>query len=265
MVPRTSAPIAAVLLFYATGCTGPPAPRSALDPSLAACIPPDSALIAGIDAATVRTSPLYSSLPAGVRALAVQFDGITSALAAYNGKDLLVAARGRFPSPAPGAAMLAPDLALFGSPLQIAAATAQYHLGRAEAHAFQTPALLAQAESVAAGAPVWVAALGNAPLPLTGNAANLTQILRQASFVTFTARTAAGLALELRVSAPDSSAARTIEETLRADLTLAAAGEAKQADVAAALRAAQVTRTGSEVRVTLAVDDTVAARLLALF
>jgi hypothetical protein len=52
---------------------------------------------------------------------------------------------------------------------------------------------------------------------------------------------------------------------LRADLTLAAAAEAKRADVAAALRAARVTRTDREVRVTLAVNDDVAGRLFSMF
>jgi hypothetical protein len=80
-----------------------------------------------------------------------------------------------------------------------------------------------------------------------------------------TARTGAGLWLELRALAPDANAASAIEETLRADLTLAAAGEAKRADVAGALRSAGVSRADREVRVTLTVSDDVAGRLFAMF
>ncbi len=227
---------------------------------MAACIPTDAVLIAGIDFDALRASPLYSKMPAAANALAAQLDGVSSALAAFNGKELVVGVRGSFKAPPEGAATIAPGLAFIGSPEQVSAATAQYKSGRSGA-----PALLAQAESVAAGAQLWAAAQGNARLPLTGNAANLAGILRKAEFVTLTARTGAGLALDLRASAPDANAAQAIEETLRADLTLAAAGEAKHADVAGALRSAQVTRADREVHVTLTVSDDVAGRLFAIF
>lgn len=242
------------------GCRkAPEAPRS-IDPKLAACVPTDTVLIAGIDLDALRASPLYSKMPAAANGFAAQLGEVSSALAAYNGKELLFALRGKFKRPPAGAAMLAPGIALIGSPEQFAAAQAQYKSGRTGA-----ATLVAQAESIAAGAQVWIAARGNVPLPLTGNAANMVGILRKAEFVTLTVRTGAGLALELRAIAPDANAASAIEETLRADLTLAAAGEAKHADVAAAMRAAQVTRVDREVRVTLAVSDDVAGRLFAMF
>jgi hypothetical protein len=247
--------------FGATvGCRKAPEAKPAIDAGLAACIPPDATLIGGVDLAALRASPLYSKMPPAANAFAAQLGGVSSVLAAYNGKDLLIALRGNFKAPPEGAATLAPGLALIGSPEQMAAATAQYKSGRAGA-----PALLAKAESVAAGSQVWIAARGDIRLPLTGNAANLTGILRKAQFVTLTARTAAGLAFELRAFAPDANAASAIEETLRADLTLAAAGEAKRADVAMALRSAQVTRADREVHVALTASDDVAGRLLAMF
>jgi hypothetical protein len=247
-------------LGASVGCRKAREAKPAIDAGLAACIPPDAALIAGLDLAALRASPLYSKLPPAANAFAAQLGGVSSALAAYNGKELLVAVRGNFKAPPDGAAILAPDLALIGSPEQTAAATAQYKSGRTG-----VPALLAQAEPLAAGAQLWIVARGDARLPLTGNAANLTRILRQAQFVTLTARTGAGLSLELRGLAPDVNAASAIEETLRADLTLAAAGEAKRPDVAEALRSAQVTRADREVRVTLTVSGDVAGRLLAMF
>jgi hypothetical protein len=247
-------------LGVGAGCRKAPEARRAIDIRLAACIPPDAALVAGVDLDALRASPLYPKIPPAAKAFAAQLGGVSSTLVAYNGKELLVAVHGNFKAPPAGAASLAPDLALIGSPEQMAAATAQYKSGRTGA-----PALLAQAESLAAGAQLWIVARGDARLPLAGNAANLARILRKAEFVTLTARTSAGLVLELRAIAPDSNAASAIEETLRADLTLAAAAEAKRADVAAALRAARVTRTDREVRVTLAVNDDVAGRLFSMF
>jgi hypothetical protein len=255
-----SAIAVAALVCAAVGCNrAPEAPRS-IDPKLAACVPTDTLLIAGVDLDALRASPLYSKMPAAANAFAAQLGGVSSVLAAYNGKELLVGLRGNFQTPPAGAVVIAPGIALAGSAEQVAAARAQYKSGRTGA-----PALLAHAESVAAGVQVWIAARANAPLPLTGNAANLAAILRKADFVALTARTGAGLVLELRAIAPDANAASAIEETLRADLTLAAAGEAKRAEVAAALRAAQVTRTDRDVRVTLAVNDDVAGRLFAMF
>jgi hypothetical protein len=257
VVKLASAVAVAALVCAAVGCRRTPEAPRAIDPGLAACIPADAALIAGVDLDALRASPLYSKMPAVANTFAAQFGGVSRALLTYNGRELLVAVRGSFQAPPAGAAMLAPGLALIGSPEQVAAATAQYKLGRTGA-----PALLAQAESVAAGVQVWIVARGDARLPLTGNAANLAGILRKAEFLT---RTAAGLVLELRASAPDANAARAIEETLRADLTLAASSQAKRADVARALRSAEVTRADREARVTLAMSEEVAGRLLAMF
>jgi hypothetical protein len=249
------APLALCWLTFACH-TRPPAASRAVDASMAACIPPDSVLIAGIDLAALRSSPLYSSIPAAA-AFAAQFAGVTSAVAAYNGKDLLVIARSPSHTTPAGAVVLAPGLALYGSPEQTAAAKTQYESGAAGA-----PGLLAQAESVASGAQVWIAARGNAPLPLTGNAANLAAILRKAEFVTLSARDSAALALQLRAAARDVNSAAAIEETLRADLTLAAAGESRHADLAAALRSADVSRQDREVTLSISLSNQIAGQVI---
>jgi hypothetical protein len=226
-------------------------------PDLAASIPPDSSLIAGADLAALRASPLYPKLPPAARAFLAPFEGVSTALAAYNGAELLVAARGVFPSPPAGAAMLAPDIALFGSPQRVAAARAQYNTGRSGA-----PQLLARAEAASPGKQLWIAARGDRPLPAAGNVANLIAILRNATFITLTARAGTDdVAFELRAFARDENAARAMEETLRADLTLAAAGEARQAGLAKALTAAQVSRAGGDVRLSIRLTNDDAAQL----
>lgn len=101
-------------------------------------------------------------------------------------------------------------------------------------------------------------------MPLTGNVANFLGILRKARVVTLTVRRSGALEFDLKASAPDENAARAIEETLRADLTLAAVGEAKRPDVAARLKKAEVTRDGLMVEVRFSAPDDVAGRLLGL-
>ncbi len=260
VVRIASVVIAAALVCATAACRKAPQEKRAIDTGLAACIPPDAVLIAGIDLAALRESPLYSKMPPAANAFAAQLSEVSSALVAYNGKELLAAVRGGFKAPPAGAAAIAPGLALIGLPEQVSAATAQYKLGRTGAQA-----LVAQVEPLADGAQFWMAARGDVRLPLTGNAASFVGILRKAQFVTLTARMGAGLALDLRALAPDANTAQVIEETLRADLTLAAAGEAKHADVAGALRSAQVMRTDREVHVTITVSDDVAGRLFAMF
>jgi hypothetical protein len=247
--------------FAAAGChSAPSVARIGIDPAMASCIPPDSVLVAGLNLDQLRASPFYAQAPATIGALASAYADVSSALAAYNGKDVLVVARGRFHAPPAGAVIVAPGLALYGSAQQTAAASAQYKTGHGGA-----PDLLAQGEAVAHGAQVWIAARGNAPLPLTGNAANMMRILRKARFLTLTARTGAVLALELRATAPDANAAQAIEETLRADFTLAAAGEARRPDVAAALRTIQVTRDDVQARAALSIGGEAFSRLLSIF
>lgn len=226
---------------------------------LAACIPADSALIAGADLSALRASPIYSALPQKSRDFLAQFAAVSFALGAYNGRDLLVAARGDFRSLPPGAEILAPDIALFGSQRQIAAARAQYGTGKTGA-----PELMARAGAVNADAQLWTIARGDAPLPLSGNAENLARVFRNAAFVTLTARLRNDVTVEVRASARSESAARFMEETLRADLTLAAAAEQKQPALAGALRSVQVTRAGSEVVLDLTLSAQAAARLLEL-
>lgn len=101
-------------------------------------------------------------------------------------------------------------------------------------------------------------------MPLPANIASFVGILRKARVVTLTAQRTGAMEFHLRASAPDENAARAIEETLRADLTLAALAEAKRPDVAALLKKAEVTREGLMVDVRFSAPDDAAARLLGM-
>jgi hypothetical protein len=230
----------------------------AVDPEAASCIPAGTLVLAGVNLDGLRAAPLYSKLPAAAVAMAGAFTEASSALLAYNGKDLLAIARGSFPKAPAGATLAAPNVALFGTPQLVAAAIAQRRLRTAG-----VPALLARAESIASGQQIWVVMQGGVAFPLSGNAANLNQLLRNAESASVTASFSSGLALEVTAIGRTSDAARNIEETVRADITLAAAAEARQPDLAKLLRSIRIDREDRSVRIALSADQDAAAKLLA--
>jgi hypothetical protein len=250
-------PTAIALVCSLPGCR-PSTVAHAIDPEAASCIPADTLALAGVNLDRLRAAPLYSKWPAAAAAMAAAFAGASSALLAYNGKDLLAIARGRFAEAPAGATLAAPNLALFGAPQLVAAAMAQRRSRTAGA-----PALLARAESIAAGRQVWIVIQGGVPLPLSGNAANLNRLLHNAESATMTANFDSGLALEVTAIGRTTDAARDIEETVRADITLAAAAEARQPDMAKLLRSIGIDREDRSVRITLSADQDAAAKMIA--
>lgn len=232
-----------VLLPLATACGSHRAPHAIADET-AVCVPPDTVVLAGLRLEKIRNTPLYPALPATWRALLEPLRDATDLLAAYNGRDLLVIARGRFASAPPGAVLLGPTLALAGSPAAIQAATAQRATGRTGA-----PALVAQAES-AAGKPIWLVVQGRTSLPLTGNLANLNRLLRLVDYATLTADFNSRVDIRVKASCPTPEDGRQLEEALRALITLAAVGT-RDPDLVAAFQSAQVTREGSTVQLAI--------------
>src|ERR1039457_5336168 len=162
---RLAAPLSLALLA-ACRTSGPTA---AIDPALSARVPAATVALAGIDLDRLRASPLYARLPPVDLAFLGPFDHAHGVLIAATGVELLTIARGVVP----GATQLAPDLALWGAPALIAAATA----------APPPAGTLGAAESVAAR-PIWVAVRGGVTLPLEGNLANVNNLLRGAEYVT---------------------------------------------------------------------------------
>jgi hypothetical protein len=216
-------------------------------------------VLAGVDLDRLRPTPLYSKLPAAALTIIGSLSSASSALLAYNGKELLVVAQGRFAQPPPGATLAGPNLAVFGSPDLVTAAIAQHRTGATGA-----PRLAALAEPIAAGHQIWIVVQGGAPLPLTGNAENLNHIIQNANSVTLTANVDSGLALTITALGRTAASAQTIEESLRAEITLAAAAESRQPDLANLLRSIQIDRDDRTVRITLSTDAAAAAKLLEL-
>jgi hypothetical protein len=215
---------------------------------MAAAIPADTALLAGLNLDELRASPLYPKLPLAVRAILEPFRDAAYLLLASNGKDIAAIARGRFRQAPPGATLVAPGLAVAGR-----------QDGRNGA-----PDLLARAASLAAGRPIWMVARGGITLPFTGNAANLNRLLRNTEYAAIAARIGSGIEIDATAVGRTTEAAREVEENLRAILTLIAAADARQPDLVALIRSIRISREDRTVHGALSAGPDAADRLLRL-
>src|ERR1019366_2595663 len=116
---------ALVALAAAISCRPINAPAG-VDRDMAASIPADTLILAGVNLDGLRASPLYPKLPPAARALAEPLGDARYLLLASNGKDIVAIAHGRFREAPPGAALAAPGLAVSGSPDSVRAAIAQH-------------------------------------------------------------------------------------------------------------------------------------------
>jgi hypothetical protein len=226
---------------------------------MATSIPPDTPILAGLNLDELRASALYSKLPPAARALAEPLRDAGYLLVASNGKDIVAIARGRFREAPPGATLVAPGLAVSGSPDSVRAAIAQHKTGREGA-----PDLLARAASLAGGKQIWMVARGGIPLPVAGNAANLNRLLRDTEYAAIAARIDSGIEIEATAVGRTAEAGREFEENLRAILTLTAAANARHPDLVALIRSIQIRREDRTVRAVLSGGPDAVAHLLGL-
>lgn len=197
-----------ILLIALTACNSAETGRTTVDPALAALIPPDSTMLAGVRMADIRATPLYKKMLAGQRlarldefARQTGFDprrDVRELLVASNGKDSLVAARGTFnvhvfegmtrstykgftlyTRDRGGVALIDNSTAIAGTLEAVRAA-----LDRRESGNRSGPVeLLARARQIPPENQVWSVANGfdnllTGRIPETGNAANAGRILR---------------------------------------------------------------------------------------
>ena len=200
---------------------------------MAASIPADTLILAGLNLDELRASPLYPKLPPAARALAEPFRDAAYLLVASNGKDIAVIAPGR--------------------------AVTGHKTGRDGA-----PDLLARAASLAGGKQIWIVARGGVPLPVAGNAANLNRLLRNTEYAAIAARIDSGIEIEATAVARTAEAAREFEENLRAILTLTAAASARQPDLVALIRSIRIRREDRTVHAALSAGPDAVASLLRL-
>jgi hypothetical protein len=224
--------------------------------SMVSCVPPSTSLLAGIDLDRVRSSPLYPKLPPAVTAIVEPYREAHSLLLASNGRNFMIIARGPFQHPPAGATVVNRDLAVAGDPEFVSAALAQQKTGKSGA-----PDLVADAATISQGNQIWVVARGGVALPLTGNAANLSRLLRNSEFGAVSLRLEDRVILAATVLGRTPDAARQVEETLRAAITLAAAGESRQTDLQTLLKSIQLVREDRIVKATVNATPEVLTKL----
>jgi len=173
-------------------------------------------MLAGVDLASVRTTPVYRKLPSSAAALADTLRNSTYLMVASTGTGYSAVARGDFRETPAGWERIAPELAAFGTPESIAAVRAQHRSGTSGA-----PALLSHAEPLAAHNPIWAVALGTATVPLTGNLANLNRFLHSTEYTTAAVRLTDALSLNITGICRTPGDAQHLEGTLRALISLA--------------------------------------------
>jgi hypothetical protein len=182
----------ALLLLSFFACA--PARHAGVDPELAACVPASAAAVAGLDIARLRGTALYEKLP--VRDAAY-------ALAASDGKDWLVVARGQLPGGTP----IAGGITAVGSEELVKAAAAQHRTGKTGASD-----LLARA----ADTPIWLVARGSMTLPVAGNLANINRLLHQTEYMTVAAQVGDRVEVEATGVCRTPEQAKHLEENVRA-------------------------------------------------
>jgi hypothetical protein len=210
---------------------------------MAGRVPPTATILAGVNLQQVRASPLYRRLPPAALALTEALAGARSVLVASDGGNYLILTRGEFRQAPPGATLLDPGLAAAGSPGWVQAAKSQHGVSNG---------MLARAAPLAGTAEIWMAAAGNANLPLSGNGENLNGLLHETEYTTLTVRLTDEVAMEAIGMCRRPESARHLEETVRSFVTLGAAATKRQPALSGLLRRIRVSSDGRAVHVTLA-------------
>jgi hypothetical protein len=223
---------------------------------MASCVPPDTVLLAGLDVAEIRSSPLSGRL-ALVEPFLEPFHGAAHLLLAFDGKDLLTIVRGPASAVPASGVLVERGLAVSGSDAAVRAAIAR-HKGGTGAPA----GLVAFARSVAPGKPIWIVARGGVALPLTGNAANLNRLLRDSEFAAVTAELGPRIRVEASAIGRSPEAARDVEETLRAMLAMMTMAEKRGSGAAAILGAIEIRRQDRTVNASVSATAEALGKLL---
>jgi len=236
------------------------APPGAADPGMAACVANDAAAVAAADLDQFRASSFLNSMGGSARDLLERYRNASALMVAWNGSGLLIVLRGSFSAPPAGARAVEPGLALDGTPDLMGQAIAQHRSGRTGA-----PDLIGYGSQIGPRSVIWLAVRGGRALPLAGNAANLNRLLEDADFAGAALDLGPSATLRFHARARTAESAETLEQRLRAVLSLAAEAEIHRPELARLLDAAQVRRNGREVAATLSASPDLLAKLVTGF
>jgi hypothetical protein len=236
----------------ASSCS--PRARGPVEGEVAGWLGPDTIAVGSAQLDQIRAGPLSKSLPPAFLAAIEAFRQARQIWVAYNGKDLLVIAAGRFPPAPPGAILIGPGLALTGSMGAIKAAKEQYAEQQAGRNA-GARTLLEKAEP-SRNEPIWAVIRGDARLPLRGNSANLERMLQFTEYTAASARWDSGVRVELTGYCATQEKAQQLEESLRAMVTLGKK-VIRTGSLLATLESIRIDGHGSTVLISLTTDPEV--------
>jgi hypothetical protein len=215
--------LAILLISLVAGCSSAPTGRSSIDSTLAAFMPPDATMLAGVRMEAIRSTPLYKKLLASQSlqqlddfARETGFDprrDVRELLVGSNGKDLIIAARGTFPERnfegltkqkykrytlyvrgQGGVALIDGSTAVAGTLSAVKAALDRHYAGDRA----RPDDLLTRARQIPAPNQVWSVANGfdnllTSRVPETGNLGNAGRILRSLENTTIAADLSTGI------------------------------------------------------------------------
>ena len=250
-----SSPIALIIALALGGVACRPQSPTAVKAELAACIPPDTLILAGIHLDSLRASPSFQNVAAVWMPLPEPLRNASSLLVAYNGKEMLLIASGQFPTAQAVTVRLTPEIALAGAASAVGAATAQHASGRTG-----VPSLVAKAAPVASQQ-IWAIVGGEAPLPVSGNRANFLRLLRLTDHVTLTVELNSRVAIEVAGFGRSEASAESLEGTLRGLVSLTA-GATPDRDLATVLSSVKIRREALTVRAELSTTPAALQTLL---
>ena len=239
-------PVAFLAAALFCGC------RNSSLPPLVDAAPAGTIAMAGIDLTALRASPVYPKLPGVVTALAEPLRDASAMLLAWNGKDLLLLARGNFTQPPPGYTVIAPGIAAAGAPERIASAQAQLRSGRRS-----------DLKLITLNNAIWAVVQGDGHLPLTGDLENANNLLRDAGYTTLSAELHGTIDVALTAHCPTPENARRFEESLRAVVTLGTAASVRDAPMLALLQSIHIDRDDRVVHATAIAPPEAFGKLMA--
>lgn len=232
----------------------------ALDPAMVSYIPASGVVIAGLNLDAIRAAQVYPKLPATALAFMEPLRQAGYAIFVFDGRNLLAISRGQFREPPAGAKLVAPNLALAGTPDLVEGAISEHSAGTSRGQELIEPAKV-----MAASKPIWIVIRGGVALPLGGNSANLNRLLRATAYTTIAIGLRDSVDLELTALCLTPADSRDFEQSLRAILTLTAAANTRRPSMAALLRTIQIHREERTVDVSLTAGPDDVDQLLRAF
>ncbi len=287
--------VAVLLMSVVAGCGSGPAGGGAIDSTLAALMPPDATILAGVRMESLRSTPLYKKLlashllqPLDDFARQTGFDprrDVRELLIGSSAKDAILAARGTFgehnfegltkqtykgytlySSGQGGVALIDGSTALAGTLPAVKAALDRHKSGDRS----RPEDLLRRARQIPAQNQIWVVLNGfdnlfTARIPDTGNIGNAGRILHSLANTTAAIDLRAGVNGYLTGSCRTEQDAKNLGDTARGLIGLARLGvPEKRPELLSLLDGIKVDQQQLTVNITVAVPEDLAEKLFDL-